>query len=1073
MRFRYNVSSFQLGYVSEDARANTDIEQYNSGLQECLNFIGMPTSGMFRRGGSKFLARSRTVDRSTQLFVVSLVDENQVILEIGWGLGGTPPIERVIGWLVHLDGVMVEVPLPPITNAHVVGQFICLQQGLDVYLFNPYYPVIKYSLDKNKCALHTFDFLPHGFNYRGRGYMTYEVGETQKIIDGLYAYMLTFHPYTKEDATPDDEFPIYAGDVSTRELPDHDLKNPVERKMFSLTFMQNGQKQIYWGTVAEAFPENNKIEIGLDSKFNPVRNDDDGKTIYRSLPKPAQPCRMISFGVGVFESDEQIGKVDPVRGLPRAATTFDKRLFVGSTKDFPTGIWGSNLGSGTWFNFFVHTGEAADGFQYLVDLKESLDLKWLFGHSRLFIGTGDGIFIGGPAGVMEEALTPANFSVRQIPSVGASDLVPVPSSNGIFYIDRSGTRLQEVVVNEQGRYVANDLSWLGHDLTASGVVSHAWQAHPVPVYWCVCKNGQLVSLTYLPNNGITSWGRHVLGGSGTVNVLNVVALKYKGRVVVGLRTERIKEGVKHYQIELLDNVFDVSRNSSINFNYLDSFEHFSVKRDVSEVSFYSDLNFVTDDRVVAGLIEHGELVSGDVIFVGCLFNGNTPGHINNDWVFGQSAQFMVSRLQTRNGLSNIWLRRRDCEWGSEVGYNGYLNAGQVVVGPGLPRYLNERVEMEILWGRNECRVVSLDMDAIEYGHIQFKLSRSLGEGGVIGIGVIAQNWVRVVQHDVLDGLFLKDVWCQLFQESELSVSLRYWDGESWILLEGDPHVVFSDHDWANDPTMSVAFGSAVLVRRYSEIRGDHRGNYVASEFKCDVTDIGLEKVVKFVNFRDGEFNNRTGVVMGVSNTGLVVKDEVLSYEGGDLEVAWPIEVGHVVWNVTDEPGVQVSFNRITVNTDNVLCGTRGELCVDGRYGGEVDIPDSGIINFGKELLNVTVGYAYKSVLWSLPGVVHGLPIGSMAGVGGSYNYVMLQMYYSNGGWYGNRPGGELAKIDYKTGGGGRFDKFGELNSGVVRVKWASDGSKESRQLYIETEGVYPFNLLGYVHDVSLNDDEMQ
>lgn len=131
--------------------------------------------------------------------------------------------------------------------------------------------------------------------------------------------------------------------------------------------------------------------------------------------------------------------------------------------------------------------------------------------TKLFIGTRRGIYIAGSASFNDEAITPSNFRVRLFEASGASRLQPVEGCDSIFFVDVSGKKVHEIHFSaETTTYQADNISLLSGDLTLSGITSHAWQQNPIQTYWCTVRDGYLCSLTYLKNNGIMAWAKHVI-----------------------------------------------------------------------------------------------------------------------------------------------------------------------------------------------------------------------------------------------------------------------------------------------------------------------------------------------------------------------------------------------------------------------------------------------------------------------------------------------------------------------------------------------------------------------------------
>ena len=119
---------------------------------------------------------------------------------------------------------------------------------------------------------------------------------------------------------------------------------------------------------------------------------------------------------------------------------------------------------------------------------------------------------------------PAVNSQPAIRAVQASQCVRV--GNAILFLTRSGRRLREnAYVLTEDTYAAPDLTLLSDHLTETvrlngtvtnrAIVDMAYQREPISTVWAVRADGVLLGMTYLRDQNLVGWHRHVTGTPGS------------------------------------------------------------------------------------------------------------------------------------------------------------------------------------------------------------------------------------------------------------------------------------------------------------------------------------------------------------------------------------------------------------------------------------------------------------------------------------------------------------------------------------------------------------------------------
>jgi hypothetical protein len=112
--------------------------------------------------------------------------------------------------------------------------------------------------------------------------------------------------------------------------------------------------------------------------------------------------------------------------------------------------------------------------------------------------------------INSDALTPTTISVRPQSYIGANDVQPEIVNNTVVYCAARGGHVRELGYSWQSSgFVTGDLSiraaHLFDDLTLSDM---CYSKSPQPILWFVSSNGNLLSLTYMPEQQIGAWAQH-------------------------------------------------------------------------------------------------------------------------------------------------------------------------------------------------------------------------------------------------------------------------------------------------------------------------------------------------------------------------------------------------------------------------------------------------------------------------------------------------------------------------------------------------------------------------------------
>ena len=116
--------------------------------------------------------------------------------------------------------------------------------------------------------------------------------------------------------------------------------------------------------------------------------------------------------------------------------------------------------------------------------------------------------------VNSDSLTPSSFSARPQSFIGCSNVQPVLVNNNIIYCAARGGHVREFAYQyNAGGYVSGDLCLRSaHLFDFREIVDMAYAKAPFPVVWFVSSSGELLGLTYVPEQNVGSWHRHQTAG---------------------------------------------------------------------------------------------------------------------------------------------------------------------------------------------------------------------------------------------------------------------------------------------------------------------------------------------------------------------------------------------------------------------------------------------------------------------------------------------------------------------------------------------------------------------------------
>lgn len=247
--------------------------------------------------------------------------------------------------------------------------------------------------------------------------------------------------------------------------------------------------------------------------------------------------------------DVQLDKTPPVldsslsSALPEAGCYHEQRRVFARGQS----VWMTRTGTESDMTYSIPTRDD-DRVTFPIAANERCDIQHLVSLGDALIALTDTVeyAIVSPD---DTIITPTSVMPRPQSYVGASATRPVLANSSVVYAASSGGHVRELAyqVTSQG-FNSNDLSLRAVHLfdgyTISGL---AYCKAPYSIVWASSSSGKLLGLTYVPDQQVTGWHQHPLGGAGFVE--DIVSVPENGEERLYLVVLRTINGVATRCIE--------------------------------------------------------------------------------------------------------------------------------------------------------------------------------------------------------------------------------------------------------------------------------------------------------------------------------------------------------------------------------------------------------------------------------------------------------------------------------------------------------------------------------------------
>lgn len=245
---------------------------------------------------------------------------------------------------------------------------------------------------------------------------------------------------------------------------------------------------------------------------------------------------------------------------PRAVSYFEQRRIFAGTNNAPQTMWMTRSGTESDLSYTLPSKDS-DRINIRVAAREANTINHIVPLTQLLLLTSAAEWRVSP--VNSDVLTPSTISVRPQSYIGANDVQPEIVNNTVVYCAARGGHVRELGYSWQASgFVTGDLSIrAAHLFDDLDITDMCYSKAPQPILWFVSSNGNLLGLTYMPEQQIGAWHQH--DTDGLFESTTAVAEGSEDRVYVIVKrtiggvTKRYVERMASRQITTLDRCFFV------------------------------------------------------------------------------------------------------------------------------------------------------------------------------------------------------------------------------------------------------------------------------------------------------------------------------------------------------------------------------------------------------------------------------------------------------------------------------------------------------------------------------------
>jgi hypothetical protein len=197
---------------------------------------------------------------------------------------------------------------------------------------------------------------------------------------------------------------------------------------------------------------------------------------------------------------------------PAAVSYFQQRRCFGGTLDQPQNFWMTKSGTESDMSYSLPVQDT-DRVAIGIAVREMAAIEHIIPLLQLILLTSSTEISVSP--INTDVITPSTIDPRPQSYIGASNVQPFIVNNSLLYAAARGGHIREMGYQWQiGGYVTGDISLrAAHLFDNLSIIDQAFMKCAWQVMWFVSSNGNLLGLTYTPEQSIGAWHHHVTDGA--------------------------------------------------------------------------------------------------------------------------------------------------------------------------------------------------------------------------------------------------------------------------------------------------------------------------------------------------------------------------------------------------------------------------------------------------------------------------------------------------------------------------------------------------------------------------------
>lgn len=526
------LRSFAAGEITPELHGRIDLAKFQTGLARCRNFRTLPHGPAQRRSGFRFVAEVRDSTKRTKLIPFAFSATQTAVLECS---------DQAVRVLTNAS-VLLETP---VAISSIVADAVTTSvnhnytSGQDVYIGSRFHRITVTGLD-------TFTTADRWGN------ATTASGTTAARVYTVATPYLEADLFDLHYAQDNDVLTITHPGYAARELARVGATNWT---LNSISFSPSGTPPTgvsvtpTVGTPGNQNPQSYCVtEIATDGvtetlrssivsttnnltvagNFNTIQCNSTSGLRYNFYKRRGGAFgyigQVVASGATVSIVDDNVlpdtSKTPPediydlnagTGQYPTAVTYYEqRRLFAGTTLK-PQTVWATRNGTQSNLTSSVPSQDD-DGMEFRIASRQQNAILHLLPLADLIALT-----VGGEFRIFADNapnITPTSLSVKPQGYSGASNVQPALTNGSILYVQSQGSRVREMAYNWQSNsYASVDVSLMSpHLFNGYTIVDMAYSRAPVPTLWVVRSDGQLLGMTYVPEQQVYGWHQHDTDG---------------------------------------------------------------------------------------------------------------------------------------------------------------------------------------------------------------------------------------------------------------------------------------------------------------------------------------------------------------------------------------------------------------------------------------------------------------------------------------------------------------------------------------------------------------------------------